>query len=49
MGPNSSNFEEFFTVANFLGYGNNLKVVKPITGLVNVLCQLVRCLDQEYN
>ena len=33
--PNSSNFEEFFTAANFLGYGNNLKVVRPITGMVN--------------
>ena len=35
--PNSSNFEEFFTAANFLGYGNNLKVVRPITGLVNAV------------
>ena len=33
--PNSSNFEEFFTAANFLGYGNNLKVVRPITGMLN--------------
>ena len=33
--PNSSNFEEFFCAANFLGYGNNLKVVRPITGVVN--------------
>jgi hypothetical protein len=35
--PNSSNFEEFFCAANFLGYGNNLKVVRPITGLVNAV------------
>jgi len=35
--PNSSNFEEFFTAANFLGYGNNLKVVRPITGMVNAV------------
>ena len=35
--PNSSNFEEFFTAANFLGYGNNLKVVRPITGLTNAV------------
>ena len=35
--PNSNNFEEFFTAANFLGYGNNLKVVRPITGLVNAV------------
>ena len=35
--PTSSNFEEFFTAANFLGYGNNLKVVRPITGLVNAV------------
>ena len=35
--PNSSNFEEFFCSANFLGYGNNLKVVRPITGLVNAV------------
>ena len=34
--PNANNFEEFFCAANFLGYGNNLKVVRPITGLVNV-------------
>ena len=33
--PNNSNFEEWFTAANFLGYGNNLKVVRPITGMVN--------------
>ena len=33
--PNASNFEEFFCAANFLGYGNNLKVVRPITGMVN--------------
>jgi len=33
--PNNSNFEEFFSAANFLGYGNNLKVVRPITGVVN--------------
>ena len=33
--PNTSNFEEFFCAANFLGYGNNLKVVRPITGMVN--------------
>ena len=33
--PNSNNFEEFFCAANFLGYGNNLKVVRPITGMVN--------------
>ena len=33
--PNSTNFEEWFTAANFLGYGNNLKVVRPITGMVN--------------
>ena len=35
--PNSNNFEEFFTAANFLGYGNNLKVVRPITGLLNAV------------
>ena len=33
--PNNNNFEEFFCAANFLGYGNNLKVVRPITGMVN--------------
>ena len=33
--PNTNNFEEWFTAANFLGYGNNLKVVRPITGMVN--------------
>ena len=35
--PTSSNFEEWFTAANFLGYGNNLKVVRPITGMVNAV------------
>ena len=35
--PNSSNFEDWFTAANFLGYGNNLKVVRPITGMVNAV------------
>ena len=35
--PNSSNFEEWFTAANFLGYGNNLKIVRPITGVVNAI------------
>mgnify|MGYP003655884211 CR=1 FL=1 len=33
--PNSSNFEEWFTAANFLGYGNNLKIVRAETGVVN--------------
>ena len=35
--PNSNNFEEWFCAANFLGYGNNLKVVRPITGMVNAV------------
>ena len=35
--PNADNFEEWFSAANFLGYGNNLKVVRPITGLVNAV------------
>ena len=35
--PNASNFEQWFTAANFLGYGNNLKVVRPITGMVNAV------------
>ena len=35
--PNNNNFEEFFCAANFLGYGNNLKVVRPITGMVNAV------------
>jgi len=33
--PTNDNFEEWFCAANFLGYGNNLKVVRPITGMVN--------------
>ncbi len=33
--PNASNFEQWFCAANFLGYGNNLKVVRPVTGMVN--------------
>jgi len=35
--PNADNFEEWFSAANFLGYGNNLKVVRPITGVVNAV------------
>jgi hypothetical protein len=35
--PNNDNFEEWFSAANFLGYGNNLKVVRPITGCVNAV------------
>ena len=35
--PNASNFEQWFCAANFLGYGNNLKVVRPITGVVNAI------------
>ena len=35
--PTADNFEEWFTAANFLGYGNNLKVVRPITGMVNAV------------
>jgi hypothetical protein len=33
--PTADNFEEWFTAANFLGYGNNLKVVRPTTGMLN--------------
>ena len=33
--PTADNFEQWFTAANFLGYGNNLKVVRPVTGMVN--------------
>ena len=33
--PTADNFEEWFSAANFLGYGNNLKVVRPVTGMVN--------------
>jgi hypothetical protein len=35
--PTNDNFEEWFSAANFLGYGNNLKVVRPITGCVNAV------------
>jgi hypothetical protein len=35
--PTADNFEEWFSAANFLGYGNNLKVVRPITGCVNAV------------
>jgi len=35
--PTSSNFEDWFSAANFLGYGNNLKIVRPITGTVNAV------------
>ncbi|SVB15103.1 uncharacterized protein METZ01_LOCUS167957, partial [marine metagenome] len=33
--PNASNFESWFTIANFLQYGNAIRVVRPITGQVN--------------
>ena len=33
--PNASNFESWFTIANFLQYGNACKVVRPTTGMVN--------------
>ena len=34
--PDSTNFEDFFSAANFLGYTNNLKVVRATnTGLLN--------------
>tara|TARA_B100001093_G_scaffold290446_1_gene277345 strand:+ start:7160 stop:9169 length:2010 start_codon:yes stop_codon:yes gene_type:complete len=33
--PNSSNFESFFTAANFLGYTNSLKVVRAESGILN--------------
>lgn len=34
--PNDTNFEWWFSAANFLGYGNNLQVVRAgITGMVN--------------
>jgi hypothetical protein len=35
--PTADNFEEWFSAANFLGYGNNLKIVRPITGCVNAV------------
>jgi hypothetical protein len=35
--PTENNFEEWLSAANFLGYGNNLKVVRPITGCVNAV------------
>ena len=36
--PTASNFEEWFAAANFLGYGNNLKVVRPVvTGILNAV------------
>jgi len=35
-GPDDENFEYFFTAANFLGYGNNLQVVRVVgNGAVN--------------
>ena len=33
--PNSNNFEQWFCAANFLGYGNALRVVRPASGLLN--------------
>ena len=33
--PNSNNFEQRCCAANFLGYGNALRVVRPQSGLLN--------------
>ena len=33
--PNGSNFEPWFVAANFLKYGNALRVVRPTSGIVN--------------
>ena len=33
--PNGSNFEPFFVAANFLKYGNALRVVRPTSAIVN--------------
>lgn len=33
--PNENNYEDFFTAANFLAYGNNLLVVRGATGAKN--------------
>ena len=33
--PHASNFEWWFTAANFLKYSNHLKVVRPASGIVN--------------
>ena len=33
--PNASNFETFFCAANFLQYGNTLKVVRAESGVTN--------------
>ena len=33
--PNASNFETFFTAANFLQYADNLKVVRAASGILN--------------
>ena len=33
--PSSSNFEVWFCAANFLGYGNALRVVRPASGILN--------------
>ncbi len=30
QGPNDDNFNHWFTAANFLGYGNNLQVVRVL-------------------
>tara|TARA_B100001564_G_scaffold208996_1_gene175934 strand:- start:2180 stop:4318 length:2139 start_codon:yes stop_codon:yes gene_type:complete len=38
--PNSSNFEYFFTAANFLQYSNALKVVRCESGVLNAASEL---------
>ena len=43
--PDNTNFEYWFTAANFLAYGNNLKLVRAInkdhaTGALNALKQM---------
>ena len=51
--PNSSNFETFFSAANFLQYTNSLRVVRAESGIVNAVASgtaiLIRDTDHYLN
>ena len=42
--PQGDNFEFFFTAANFLQYGDALRVVRAESGVLNAVAQALRFL-----
>ena len=51
--PDANTFESFFTAANFLSYGNNLRVVRAATGSTNATANSLATLrvgnDDDYS